>query len=471
MRTFVDKDGKAEKFWTIDLAGKSFTVAFGKVGARGRTQSKNFPDEATARKEHDSLIAEKLAGGYQETTSAAAPSPAGAALRKALEEALTASPDDLASHMAYADLLMEQGDPRGELIQAQLALEEEGKSAAERKRLQKRERELLKAHEREWLGELAPLLLDQEVTEHMRENDLGNRARWARGWVDDLRLWLFDLPAARALARCPAARLLRRLHVDHCGYADDYEKEPGDGIPDGSEYPTLYPLQKAPFLPCLRVFQIGETVDFEDDTYDSGGTAAEGVSTLVRHMTGLEELYLLAHEPGLKRLFALPSLANLRTLQVYHCHEVYPLAVLAKNSALGRLTTLRLHPGHSDHGEDSYLPRKEVRALLRSPHLASLTHLHLHASDLGDEGCIDIVRSGILKRLKVLDLRHGCVTDKGARALAECPDVRRLELLSLEDNQLTDAGRELLQGLGIPVRCKYQSALGEDRYLWSGDME
>src|SRR5919108_156006 len=85
--------------------------------------------------------------------------PARGTLREALESALADNPDDLASHMAYADFLTEQGDPRGEFIRVQLALEDESVPAGERKRLRQRERELLDAHEREWLGELAPILL------------------------------------------------------------------------------------------------------------------------------------------------------------------------------------------------------------------------------------------------------------------------------------------------------------------------
>src|SRR5205823_3246720 len=105
-----------------------------------------------------------------------------------------------------------------------------------------------------------------------------------------------DVDVARALARCPAARLLRRLHVEHSGYDDEYEPRPEDGIPEGSEYPSLYPLAKAPFLPHLRVFQLGETVDFEEEYYDSGRTNGEGVVGLVERTRRLEELYLLAHE-------------------------------------------------------------------------------------------------------------------------------------------------------------------------------
>ena len=49
-------------------------------------------------------------------------------LRLALEQALVENPDDLAAHAAYADLLMEEGDPRGEFIQVQLALDEDDRA-------------------------------------------------------------------------------------------------------------------------------------------------------------------------------------------------------------------------------------------------------------------------------------------------------------------------------------------------------
>src|SRR5262245_52486862 len=101
----------------------------------------------------DSLKVSPKAGG-PEAMPMSQPDP----LREALEQALVENPDDLAAHSAYADYLVEQGDPRGEFIQVQLALERP-LPGAERKRLHQREEELLAAHEREWLGELAPLLL------------------------------------------------------------------------------------------------------------------------------------------------------------------------------------------------------------------------------------------------------------------------------------------------------------------------
>src|SRR6516165_4891056 len=131
MRTFTFSDAKSHKFWNIDLQGSKLTVTYGRIGSAGQTQTKAFKDAAAAQKEHDKLVKEKLAKGYVETTPSAKPQPR--SMREALEEALAANPDELASHMAYADYLGEQGDPRGEYIRTQLALEDESKPAAERK--------------------------------------------------------------------------------------------------------------------------------------------------------------------------------------------------------------------------------------------------------------------------------------------------------------------------------------------------
>src|SRR5262249_37760968 len=140
--------------WNIALRGDSFLVTFGRVGTTGQTQRKEFADAATALKAHDKLVAEKLKKGYKETTAKAATSP----LAASLESALVENPDDLAAHMAYGDYLAEQGDPRGELIQVQLALEDESRKPAERKKLRQREEELLKLHGRQWLGETGRFL-------------------------------------------------------------------------------------------------------------------------------------------------------------------------------------------------------------------------------------------------------------------------------------------------------------------------
>ena len=136
-------------------------------------------------------------------------------------------------------------------------------------------------------------------------------------------------------------------------------------------------------------------------------------------MPHIEELYLLAHRVDANKLFVLP-MPNLRVLQLYHSNR-YPLDKLAANKTLTKLTHLLCHPHAMDFdGDDeedggAYIRLKHLRAICRSPHLKSLTHLRLRLTDFGDKGVEEIVSSGMLKRLKVLDLKGGCVTDDGAK--------------------------------------------------------
>src|SRR5262245_43129433 len=92
-------------------------------------------------------------------------------MRQAFEDGLAASPDDVATHRAYADWLVEQGDARGELIQVQLALEQGGSDE-----LRQREAALLAEHQGEWLGELA---------EHFEGRD-DITFSFRRGWLDEI---------------------------------------------------------------------------------------------------------------------------------------------------------------------------------------------------------------------------------------------------------------------------------------------
>src|SRR4051812_30092601 len=121
MRSFEYRSGTSHKFWTIRQTEEEIEVNYGRVGTTGQTQRKSFADAGAAKAAHDKLIREKLAKGYRETTASLG---SATPLQRALEEAVLSKPDDLAAHSAYADLLMEQGDPRGEFIQAQLALED-----------------------------------------------------------------------------------------------------------------------------------------------------------------------------------------------------------------------------------------------------------------------------------------------------------------------------------------------------------
>jgi uncharacterized protein (TIGR02996 family) len=468
MRSFRYADDKSYKFWKIELEGSSYTVYYGRIGTNGQTKTKEFPSPQAAQKAYDKIIAEKLAEGYVETTP---PNPA-AGTGSVLERALMDYPDDLAALSAYADWLGQEGDPRGEFIQVQLALEEPGRPGDERKELQGREQALLDAHAGEWLGGLADFLVPRRDAEEGSSGVPGGyEFQFARGWLDSIRVPEISVAFARALARAPEARLLRRLTIEGQVYEDADDYEPGDDIPEGNDNPTGSVLLRCPFLTNLRVFHLGEPMEGEySNCHTSGETAAE----LVSRMPRLEELYLLAHRVDMERLFALKNLTNLRVLQVYHNNH-YPLEILAANPVLQNLTHVMFYP-HALEPDDegAYISLDGVRALVHSPHLRSLTHLQLRLSDMGDEGCEEIVRSGILKRLKTLDLMHGRISDHGAEILAGCPDLRNLELLEVSYNSLTKASIATLQMAGVAKvieGTQYGPESDEMEYLWQGDIE
>ena len=70
-REFHFTDGGSQKFWAVEVQGKSFTVQFGRLGTTGQQQKKTFKSEAEAQKAADKLITEKTRKGYAEVGDAA----------------------------------------------------------------------------------------------------------------------------------------------------------------------------------------------------------------------------------------------------------------------------------------------------------------------------------------------------------------------------------------------------------------
>jgi hypothetical protein len=237
---------------------------------------------------------------------------------------------------------------------------------------------------------------------------------------------------------------------------------------------------RSSFLSNVRIFVLGELIspDDEEDASDGGfncNTEGEAAVGVIQRMPKLEELYLLAHSVDAEQLFSMKTLHNLRILQLYH-NDSYPLARLAKNPSLGKLTHLLCHP-HALNDEP-FIRLPAVRAVVRSTELPALTHLRLRLSDMGDAGIKEIISSGVLKRLKVLDLRHGCITDAGAQQFVACADTVKLELLDLTHNAMTEAGVTALEAAGVKVEAANQWTRGESRdsgeddaYLYAGDIE
>jgi uncharacterized protein (TIGR02996 family) len=480
MRTFTFSDAKSHKFWNIDVQGKSFTVNYGKIGTAGQTQTKAFPTAEKAQAEADKLIREKTKKGYVETTPKAHVSDA-----EAFEKALIATPDDGAGWRAYADYLMEQGDPRGEFMQVQLALESETLAKQERTKLRIREQDLLKKHREEWLGPLAPFILNPEPTK-ATSRDTAIKYRFRRGWLAELEFPWLSVEQTRALLKCPEARLLNRLHVHTNAYeyqegaanipewADTYA--PGRDLPkDVDHYEMSYHLlSRFPHFESVRHFHLGNPVTADGADSDQCHTNGHLAHHYVKRMPHIEELRLLCHGVNTRELFALP-MPNLRVLQVFHAHR-YAISALLSNRTLGNVTQLLLQ-AHAPDDPAPYIGYNELMGICQTANLPKLTHLLIRYTDFGDNGAFAIINSGILKRLKVLDLHGGCITDDGAKALAKCPDLKHLERLDLDMNALTPTGVKLLEKTGVKVTAKNQHTsvppFGDELplYLFNADIE
>lgn len=357
-------------------------------------------------------------------------------LREALEAALRDDPDDLAAHMAYGDYLMEQGDPRGELVQVQLALEDDKRPAAERAELRAREAELFLEHGDAWLGPMVGLLGERDLERCV--------ILYRRGWLDVLHLDSVTPDLLDAVAACPTAGLLRDFAVDR-----------GECDPSG-----------LPSLGVLRHFRLGEVGD--QSRVDGFGVAAA-----LAKMPRLEELQLYTSASELGEVFALP-LPRLRALAAHHQND-YPLDVLGDNPSAGNLVSLSCHP-HAlrNYGDEAYLRQAEFLRFVRSPHLRSLKHLTLHCHEIGDAGVEALIASGLLRRLETLDLCSGNVTDAGAHALARSGQLGTLKKLGLSRNGLTDGGIAALLDAGAQLESDDQYdyyASAERDYLMNGDME
>src|SRR6266481_4755564 len=65
MPRYEFSEGSSNKFWEVNLSGKSFTTTYGKIGTSGQTTIKTWKTEAEAKKEYDKIVAEKTKKGYE----------------------------------------------------------------------------------------------------------------------------------------------------------------------------------------------------------------------------------------------------------------------------------------------------------------------------------------------------------------------------------------------------------------------
>jgi uncharacterized protein (TIGR02996 family) len=208
------EDGKSSKFWEAELQEQVLITRWGKIGSAGQTKQKKFDSVWSAKAELKKQVESKLKKGYQraktrEELELEKPPPKPAKRNRDMEAAIATSPDDAEAWLVYADWLQGEGDPRGELITVQHALE-----TKKDKKLRDREKKIFEEHGALLLGALRK----HTTTMDHRRSDVFS---WRRGFLDSVRISYnayavddqpFDAPAfLSAVLKHPSAALLREI--------------------------------------------------------------------------------------------------------------------------------------------------------------------------------------------------------------------------------------------------------------------
>jgi len=277
--------------------------------------------------------------------------------REAMEVALLDDPDDLVRHAAYADMLIEDGDPRGDFIRIQLQLEDEMLAADERKELESQSEAILKQHEREWLGPLYDWR--HSISAHPRRMIF--HIRWHRGWFDRIVLNKPDVKCIRKLADAPYAKLVTSLEVYKCP-------------------PVATPLIAKSNWPNLREL-----------TFHS--------------LTTLNPVIALASNTSLRRL---AKLTVTRKDNGKSQGSKNWLESLCGSCCLPSLRVLSIG--------GMYLSDDSINVLLASGILKKLNALHLPSNAITDDGALALAAHPDISKLKTLNLVCNFITEIGIEA-------------------------------------------------------
>ena len=380
--------------------------------------------------------------------------------REALEAALVADPDDAALHAAYADLLIEDGDPRGEYIRLSLLAEDRNQPANQLRDLDTAVSTLRQRHEVEWLGPLARFQQRtnaRSVAEPMEPNV---SIFWRRGWIDAIRIGQLNQDIINAVAECPFARILGELSIEQnrtdpsqvaAAYRPGEDGLTRDDVDELGTHLDLSPLVGAGRFLALRVFKLGS---YLDGVIADGWDAEEYLAD--EHAPRLEEVRVCSDQFSSAGLFG-GEYPRLHTLHLTGNHYRLPFALLGYNDRLPNLRHLFLDtetfrvPADEPGGGRRELSASDFLSLHRAECLPALEYFTLRDSSVGDEGLRLILDAPFFSRLKGLDLSRCGVTDDGAELLANHPHSQRLEHLRLDYNYLSPIGIDALDAIGVTV--------------------
>jgi uncharacterized protein (TIGR02996 family) len=281
---------------------------------------------------------------------------------EALLQAVCEEPDDDGPRLVYADWLEEHGDPeRAEFIRVQCRLARLPEGDAQRPQLQRREDELLRAHEQEWLRPVEPWLF----------SDHGPTHAFRRGFLEVMEVWTETFLAS-------GAELLSQTPLRDVTFPS-LDSRLCDQL---AQWPLL-----------LRLEGLGLGVHEQ-----RGG--------------GLDRLLASPYLANLRRLFV-PGLAS-RFLEPHERRSILgcnQMRILVRESHVHRLRELSL----PEHG----LGNEAIEMLVSSVTVAGLTDLDLRDNGLNDRAALALAGSRHLGCVERLDVRENPLTERGLRVLRE----------------------------------------------------
>lgn len=235
--------------------------------------------------------------------------------RKAASEAellqlIYASPEDDAPRLVYADWLLEQGDPRAELLSLQLKAKPTGKD-------ERRARQLLRVHGRAWLGPLEPAVeLRSEV--------------FSRGFVSEAMLSLRTAQQREQLIGHPAWNTLTRLHGGDLDFLLKTELRGLEQLWVSEE--SLGPLARRG-MPWRRVRELHLTTRDLGLLGELHATRFPALTALLLGTWNLTDAELSRHAPD----FSAPHLARIETVGLNGARGPGLLGLFGAFPALTRL--------------------------------------------------------------------------------------------------------------------------------------
>lgn len=312
-----------------------------------------------------------------------------------------ANADDDAPRLVYADWLAEHGDPRGEFIHLQIQRAALKHGSSQVRRLRKRELELLRENEDDWVGPFA---------------DLAERYEFRRGFVSHVKLGLsrFLKCVDELFQHAPIDSLILRLGASRTRQFFE--------VPQLRKLRSLVLKKSRLDEAAMRAFQdCGHFEDLRHAEFDQCELSPHGCRVLAEtHLPNLKSLDLSGNTAigGEGATAIVEKLTWLEMLSLCFCYTGDEAAAAVAGTAMPSLRNLGL--GWCD------ISRKGVAQLAKATGLKSLRRLDLSVS----KGAVELADSE-LTNLEELDLSHTHVSDADLEAFIKSETLGNLRRLIL----------------------------------------